>query len=53
MYASAGYEQSVDNLAQLVAGDGQRLRATAPSQQLATMTGSVADGYVATLDLAV
>lgn len=52
VYATAGYEQSVANLAQvslasdMVFSDGYSL-------QLAKVTGSVADGYVATLNVPV
>jgi protocatechuate 3,4-dioxygenase beta subunit len=52
VYATAGYEQSVRNLSQItlatdnVFSDGSAL-------ELATMTGSVADGYVASLTVAV
>ena len=52
VYATAGYEQSITNLSQVslssdnVFGDGSSL-------ELATMTGSVAAGYTATLTVSV
>ena len=46
VYATAGYEQSVRNLAQLSLETDNVFRDGA-EQQLATMSGSVADGYVA------
>ncbi|CAN7295505.1 intradiol ring-cleavage dioxygenase [Pseudoduganella sp. LjRoot289] len=52
VYAATGYSASVSNLARtsytsdMVFGDGYSL-------QLATMTGNITDGYVATLTLAV
>ena len=52
VYATAGYEQSVQNLAQtsldrdMVFGDGY-------DTQLAAVTGSVEQGYVATLGVPV
>ena len=47
-YATAGYEQSVSNLAQ-VSLDTDMVFADGVSQQLATMTGDGESGYTATL----
>jgi protocatechuate 3,4-dioxygenase beta subunit len=52
VYATEGYEQSVDNLAQ-VSLDSDGIFADGYSLQMATVTGSVEDGYVATLNVPV
>ena len=52
MYATEGYEQSVRNMAQ-TSLETDNVFSDGAEQQLATMTGSVADGYVAALALAV
>jgi protocatechuate 3,4-dioxygenase beta subunit len=52
VYATAGYEQSVTNLARLsLETDG--VFADGVDQQMATLTGSVDAGYVATLTVPV
>ena len=48
VYATEGYEQSVSNLA-AVSLDSDGIFTDGYSLQLATMTGSVDEGYVATL----
>jgi protocatechuate 3,4-dioxygenase beta subunit len=52
VYATAGYEQSVSNLAQ-VSLDSDGIFADGYSLQMASVTGSVEDGYVATLNVPV
>ena len=52
VYATAGYEQSVDNLAQ-VSLDSDGIFSDGYSLQMAKVTGSVSDGYVATLNVPV
>ncbi|RNL78867.1 intradiol ring-cleavage dioxygenase [Nocardioides marmorisolisilvae] len=52
VYAEDGYEQSVSNLSQ-VSLDTDGIFSDGYSLQLATMTGSVAKGYVATLNVPV
>jgi protocatechuate 3,4-dioxygenase beta subunit len=51
-YATAGYEQSVSNLAQLSL-DSDMIFADGVEQQLATMTGDPTAGYTATLPITV
>ncbi len=52
VYATTGYAQSVTNLSQIsLATDG--IFGDGASLELATMTGSVADGFTATLSVAV
>jgi protocatechuate 3,4-dioxygenase beta subunit len=52
VYATSGYEQSVQNLAQMsLASD--MVFSDGVSQQLAQVTGSVADGYTISLDVPV
>jgi protocatechuate 3,4-dioxygenase beta subunit len=48
VYATDGYSQSARNMAQ-VSLEGDMVFRDGVAQQLATMTGSVTDGYVATL----
>ena len=48
MYATAGYEQSVQNLAQ-TSLDSDMVFSDGYDAQLATVTGSVDQGFVATL----
>ena len=50
VYAADGYEESVSNLAG-VSLDSDGIFSDGYSLQLATMTGSVADGLVATLNV--
>jgi protocatechuate 3,4-dioxygenase beta subunit len=52
VYATAGYQQSVRNLAQ-VSLDSDGIFADGYSLQMASVTGSVEDGYVATLNIPV
>ena len=52
VYATDGYEQSVDNLSQ-VSLDSDGIFSDGYSLQMAKATGSVSDGYVATLDVPV
>ena len=52
VYATEGYEQSVDNLAQ-VSLDSDGIFSDGYSLQMAKVTGSVSDGYVATLNVPV
>jgi protocatechuate 3,4-dioxygenase beta subunit len=52
VYATAGYDQSVSNLAQ-VSLDSDGIFADGYSLQMASVTGSVDDGYVATLNVPV
>ena len=52
VYATEGYEQSVSNLAQ-VSLDSDGIFADGYSLQMASVTGSVEDGYVATLNVPV
>lgn len=52
VYATAGYEQSVANLAR-VSLDGDMVFADGHSLQLATVTGSVDDGYTIALNVPV
>lgn len=52
VYATDGYEQSVDNLAR-VSLDSDMVFADGHSLQLATVTGSVADGYTVSLNIPV
>ena len=49
VYATKGYEQSVTNLANVSLENDNVFGDDAGVHQLATVTGSVADGYVATL----
>ena len=49
VYATKGYEQSVSNLAAVSLANDNVFGDDAGVHQLATVTGSVADGYVATL----
>lgn len=49
VYATAGYEQSVTNLAAVTLENDNVFGDDAGVHQLATVIGSVADGYVATL----
>jgi hypothetical protein len=53
VYATAGYEQSVRNLAQVSLASDNVFRDDQAAHQLATMTGGVAAGYTATLALAI
>ena len=50
VYAAEGYEQSVTNLA-AVSLDSDGIFSDGHSLQLATVTGSVEEGYVATLNV--
>jgi hypothetical protein len=50
VYATAGYESSLANLSG-VSLDGDGIVGDGWSLQLATVTGSVAEGYVATLEV--
>ena len=52
VYATEGYEQSVTNLAQ-VSLDSDGIFSDGYSLQMATVTGSVEEGYVATLNVPV
>ncbi len=52
VYAADGYEQSVDNLAQ-VSLDTDGIFSDGYSLQMAKVTGSVDEGYVATLSVPV
>ena len=52
VYATAGYEQSIANLSQ-VSLSSDNVFSDGSSLELATMTGSVAAGYTATLTVAV
>ena len=52
VYATEGYEQSVSNLAQ-VSLDSDGIFSDGYSLQMAKLTGSVEDGYVATLNVPV
>jgi hypothetical protein len=52
VYATEGYEQSVSNLTQ-VSLDSDGIFADGYSLQMAKVTGSVAEGYVATLNVPV
>ena len=52
VYATAGYEQSITNLSQ-VSLSSDNVFSDGSSLELATMTGSVAAGYTATLTVAV
>ena len=52
VYATEGYEQSVANLAQ-VSLDSDGIFSDGYSLQMATVTGSVEEGYVATLNVPV
>jgi protocatechuate 3,4-dioxygenase beta subunit len=52
VYATAGYEQSVTNMKRTSLGSDNVFR-DGYAQQLATVTGSVADGYVANLTVPV
>ena len=49
VFAEAGYEQSVRNLAQTSLATDMVFSDDGAAHQLATVTGSVADGYVAAL----
>lgn len=49
VYATSGYETSVSNLAQLSLETDNVFSDDGAAHQLATMTGSVADGYTASL----
>lgn len=49
VYATEGYEQSVTNLAAVTLENDNVFGDDAGAHQLATVTGSVSDGYVATL----
>ena len=53
VYATAGYEQSVRNLSQVSLERDNVFSDDQAAHQLATMTGSVADGYTAALSLAI
>ena len=52
VYATAGYEQSVSNLAQ-TSLDSDMVFSDGYDDQLATVTGSVGDGMTATLTIGV
>ncbi len=52
MYATAGYERSVDHLGRLSLESDSVFR-DGHDQQLATVRGSVEEGYNATLTIAV
>ncbi len=52
VYATEGYEQSVSNLTQ-VSLDSDGIFSDGYSLQMAKVTGSVDDGYVATLNIPV
>jgi protocatechuate 3,4-dioxygenase beta subunit len=52
VYATDGYQESVDNLAQ-VSLDSDNIFSDGYSLQMAKVTGSVAEGYVATLNVPV
>jgi len=53
VYATAGYEQSVRNLGQVSLERDNVFSDDQAAHQLATMTGSVADGYTAALAVAI
>jgi protocatechuate 3,4-dioxygenase beta subunit len=53
VYATEGYEQSVSNLARLSLASDNVFGDDEGAHQLATMTGSVEDGYVARLDVGI
>jgi protocatechuate 3,4-dioxygenase beta subunit len=53
VYATQGYEQSVRNLASTSLSRDNVFRDDSAATQLASVTGSVADGYVATLNVVV
>jgi protocatechuate 3,4-dioxygenase beta subunit len=53
VYATEGYEQSVSNLAQITLESDNVFGDDAGVHQLAAVTGSLADGYVATLTVPV
>ena len=53
VYATEGYEQSVRNLSQVSLERDNVFSDDQAAHQLATMTGSVADGYTAALSLAI
>jgi hypothetical protein len=53
VYASEGYEQSVTNLSQLSLESDNVFGDDGGAHQLATVTGSLADGYQATLTVPV
>jgi hypothetical protein len=52
VYATDGYEQSVENLSQ-TSLESDMVFADGYSEQLATVTGDVDSGYTATLDVPV
>lgn len=52
VYATSGYEASVQNFAK-ISFDSDNVFRDGVTEQLATVTGSVADGYVATLDVTI
>ena len=53
MYATAGYEQSVRNLAQISLQSDNVFGDDGGIHQIATMSGSVASGYAAVLTVGV
>jgi protocatechuate 3,4-dioxygenase beta subunit len=53
VYATAGYEQSVTNLSQITLESDNVFGDDGAEHQLATVTGTVADGYLATLTVPV
>ena len=53
VYATAGYEQSVTNLSRVTLAGDMVFGDDSAARELATVTGSVADGYAATLTIAV
>ena len=53
MYATAGYGRSVANLSQVSLATDNVFGDDSAATELATVTGSVADGYVATLAIAI
>lgn len=53
VYATAGYEQSVRNLSQVTLASDNVFGDDGGIHQLATMSGSVADGYTASLTIGV
>ena len=53
VYATSGYEQSLDTLAQVSLESDNVFRDDAAVHQLATMSGSVSAGYTAALTIGV
>ncbi len=53
MYATSGYEQSVRNVSQVSLASDNVFGDDGGIHQIATMSGSVADGYTAALTIGV